>query len=49
MPRRDAPEGPGLRAMRERAIAAGGSVVVGTGEAGGAEVLVKLPWPAATV
>jgi cobalt-zinc-cadmium efflux system protein len=49
MPRGDTPEGPGLRAMRERAASVAGSVVVGTGEAGGAEVLVKLPWPSATV
>ncbi len=40
------PEGAGLRAMRERAQACGGSLTVATGEAGGVEVLVRLPWPA---
>ncbi len=38
-------EGPGLRAMRERAAACGGSVTVANGESGGAEVLARLPWP----
>ncbi len=43
---RDEAEGAGLRAMRQRAQACGGSLTVETGEAGGAEVLVRLPWPA---
>ena len=43
----DGVEGAGLRAMRERAQACGGSLTVATGEAGGVEVLVRLPWPAA--
>lgn len=38
-------EGEGLRAMRERAAACGGSVTVANGESGGAEVLARLPWP----
>ncbi len=42
-------EGRGLRAMREQAQACGGSLTVETGEAGGVEVLVRLPWPAPTV
>ena len=41
----DAAEGAGLRAMRERAQSCGGSLTVATGEAGGVEVLVRLPWP----
>jgi len=49
LPARDGREGPGLRAMRERAAACGGSVAVGTGEAGGVEVLVRLPWPGPTL
>ncbi len=43
----DAAEGAGLRDMRERAQSCGGSLTVGTGEAGGVEVLVRLPWPPA--
>ena len=39
-------DGAGLRAMRERARACGGSVTVANGESGGAEVLACLPWPA---
>ena len=42
----DGAEGLGLRAMRERAQACAGSLTVETGEAGGVEVLVRLPWPA---
>ena len=47
LPGEDAPEGAGLRTMRERAQACGGSLTVRAGEAGGVEVLVRLPWPAA--
>jgi len=47
MPAERAPEGEGLRAMRESAERCGGSVSVATGEAGGVEVLVRLPWTAA--
>jgi len=35
--------------MRERAAACGGAVDVSTGEAGGVEVLVRLPWSGGTV
>jgi len=42
-----APEGAGLRSMRESAERCGGSLSVATGEAGGVEVLVRLPWTAA--
>ena len=45
LPRGHAAEGTGLRRMRERAQAAGGSLTVATGESGGVEVLVRLPWP----
>jgi two-component system sensor histidine kinase UhpB len=41
-------EGAGLRAMRERALACGGSVTVANGESGGVEVLACLPWPGGT-
>lgn len=44
LPGERAPEGEGLRAMRESAERCGGSVSVATGEAGGVEVLVRLPW-----
>jgi cobalt-zinc-cadmium efflux system protein len=47
LPGEDAREGAGLRSMRVRAQACGGSLTVATGEAGGVEVLVRLPWPAA--
>ena len=49
LPRRDSAEGPGLRTMRERALACGGGVTVATGESGGVEVLVRLPWPTPTL
>ncbi len=49
MPARARAEGDGLRHMRERAHACGGSVTVATGEAGGVEVLVRLPWAGGTV
>jgi glucose-6-phosphate-specific signal transduction histidine kinase len=45
LPRGDIAEGPGLRAMRELVVRLGGSLLVDTGESGGAEVLVELPWP----
>lgn len=45
LPRRNVAEGPGLRTMRELAQRCGGRVSVATGESGGAEVLVELPWP----
>ncbi len=44
MPRRDSVGEDALRAIRERAGACGASVVVNDGEAGGVEVLVRLPW-----
>ena len=44
MPRRDSVEEDAVRAIRERAEACGASVVVNDGEAGGVEVLVRLPW-----
>lgn len=49
LPMRARVEGSGLRQMRERARACGGEVDVSTGEAGGVEVLVRLPWSGRTV
>lgn len=49
LPARARAEGSGLRRMRERAGACGGAVDVSTGEAGGVEVLVRLPWSGGTV
>jgi len=49
LPARARAEGSGLRRMRERAAACGGAVDVSTGEAGGVEVLVRLPWSGGTV
>lgn len=45
LPRTARAEGPGMRRMREIAQASGGALSVATGEAGGVEVLVTLPWP----
>lgn len=44
LPRRDIAEGPGLRVMRELVERCGGNLTIATGESGGVEVLVELPW-----
>jgi two-component system sensor histidine kinase UhpB len=40
---RDAPEGAGIRGMRERALLAGAELTVGSSPAGGTEVRLRLP------